>query len=612
MNRKSRQFWVSFFEQAAQVRIPTTDDFSAATEGLSEQDQDEPTDLTHDASDQMQAHDETSTSLQDNNQSHSIFDPSQSFIPLPSSTSGAGAVSSTPMAHSHGRSRSQAHLEGLTLSDAPSQWDESAISASIESPLDRLDRGLRSLREDTVNESFIPTQPSKPITPAAGSSSLLQNVLSRNLPSTQRSRTSPLKVHKKPATPKHIRKDWDGIVDLRSPRPLKVATALDEDNWTDSDDDEDGLGLPPGMSPPVTMDFARPTWKATRPPPKPARSAATKMSSGTSSGFKVAQSPVKDAAKRIGRDLVGAVERGGPSKAFTTAAPSRFGYKPPAPSNASPASKPGFKFGRHVTTGREAADASTSSSISAPSLSGYSKRAMGIESSSEMEAPSLDFRPPSFATTDVGSGVGQPSANESGSGIDASLEALMRQVGLNNEQGGSRPPMDDSFNSEDSFDADMMINAPVFGNLGGLQQPDDGGDDDSDSSSEGDGGGPLGAPGAGFLMASGGMEDDSFDDDMDERGAYPAFPMHGEDEDDPTIFGARTVAARSSAFGAAVGSSGQHQLSGAQLRLHGQQLSDDEGAENDTETIGMRIGGMNSGRHVPETPTPWNGQGRGI
>ncbi|KLO17134.1 hypothetical protein SCHPADRAFT_887249 [Schizopora paradoxa] len=609
--RESARFWVSFFEQAAQVRIPTTDDFSAAAEGLSEQTQDEQTNPLSDAPDRTQAGDESNTISQDDTQGHSVFDPSQSFIPLTPSSRGAGAISSTPMAHSHGRSRSQTRLEGLTPSDPPSQWDESAISASIESPLDRLDRGLRSLREDNINESLLPAQPSKPTPSAAGSSSLLQNVLSRNIPGSPRNRTSPLKFHKKPATPKHIRKDWDGIVDLRSPRPLKVATALDEDNWTDSDDDEDGMGLPPGMSPPVTMDFARPTWKATRPVIKPSKPLTTGIGSGATSNYKVAQSPRKEAAKRIGRDLVGAVERGGPGKGVAMAPsgnPNRFGYKPPARSNAGPAPKAGLAFGRQFYDG-DVADASTTSSISVPSLSGYSKRAMGIESSSEMEAPSLDLKPPSFGTGYVGSG--QASANESDSGIDASLEALMRQVGLNNEQGGKRLPMDDSFNSEDSFDADMMMDAPVFANLGGLQQPDDG-DDDSDSSEDGR---PPGAPGAGFLMASGGMEDDSFDDDMDEQGAFPAFSMHDEDEDDPTVFGARSVAARSSGVGAEGVPSDYYPPGGSQLRLHSQQLSDDELAENDTETIGMRIGGVNTlggRRHVPETPTPWNGQGRGV
>ncbi len=99
-----------------------------------------------------------------------------------------------------------------------------------------------------------------------------------------------------------------------------------------------------------------------------------------------------------------------------------------------------------------------------------------------------------------------------------------------------------------------------------------GGDSDSDSSSEGDGmSGRPGAPGAGFLMASGGIEDDSFDDDLDERGAFPAFPTYGEDEDDPTIFGARTVAARASAVFAELGPSRQGgSLSVAHLRLHSQ------------------------------------------
>ncbi len=323
------------------------------------------------------------------------FDPSSSFMPIAAGSSGAGAVSSTPMAHSHGRSRSQAHLDvGLTPSDAPSRWDESSISASIESPLDRLDRGLRSLKEDNANESHIPSHTSRSAPSTAGSSSSCKTSFAQPVKHAACAYI-PSQSTQKTVTPKHLRKDWDGIVDLRSPRPLKVATALDEDNWTDSDDDEDGLGLPPGMSPPVTMDFARPTWKATR-PSKPSSSAKSGVSLGPNPGFKVAQSPVKAAGEknwprsrwRGSNEMLLARRLQGHPQGFLV--DSVTSHPPFRKLDLHP--KPVSRWGRHVPDGGGLADASANSSISTPSLSGYSNRTIGIESSSEMEGAEFGFK----------------------------------------------------------------------------------------------------------------------------------------------------------------------------------------------------------------------------
>jgi DASH complex subunit ASK1 len=219
---------------------------------------------------------------------------------------GQGAISSTPATSRYHRSRDlQASYE--------SQDSEFSFSGTIESPLVRLDRDIRNFSlEDTFSQESLNPQTSA----AAEQPTYTEDetihapLLHRRSPSKGKSRerslredvlrtaVSPLRVRGKPKTPvtsqrnpylpddMHPR-DWTGVVDLRDPkvatprrgrphlsRPKPPAALRQED-----DDDNDDL-LPPGMSPPVMVPFKH----------VPA--------------FSVGRSPRKDAAARIGNDLI--------------------------------------------------------------------------------------------------------------------------------------------------------------------------------------------------------------------------------------------------------------------------------------------------------------------
>ncbi|KAI0056665.1 hypothetical protein BV25DRAFT_1920804 [Artomyces pyxidatus] len=251
--REASKFWNSFYEQAAQVRIPTSDDYSSMYG------QQEP---------------EVTANLE-SEASTSHFDPNQtpsesSFLP------GQAAVSSTPATTS--RHRSQNPHDSFTTQGSDPSW-----TASLESPLVRLDRELQDFARDdqqsltgesTFDDTANQTIHASPDKGKSREPSLRQNVL--------RQAVSPLKFRPKPKTPLRnpyiprgmAPKEWSGVVDLRAPQ-----TPLQENN-DDDDDDDDLYMLPPGMSPPVTM--ALPT---------------------------LGRTPRKEAAARIGRDLVGDAAR---------------------------------------------------------------------------------------------------------------------------------------------------------------------------------------------------------------------------------------------------------------------------------------------------------------
>ncbi|ETW86441.1 hypothetical protein HETIRDRAFT_247387, partial [Heterobasidion irregulare TC 32-1] len=129
--REAAKFWTSFYEQAAQIRLPTYDDYSS----LHEQ--------------QLEDESQASTSV-DNTSEHTseavvshppgVFDPNKtpsdsSFMPA------QGAISSTPATVSryHGQS---------TRTAFPEQNSESSWAASLESPLIRMERDLQDLARD--------------------------------------------------------------------------------------------------------------------------------------------------------------------------------------------------------------------------------------------------------------------------------------------------------------------------------------------------------------------------------------------------------------------------------------------------------------------------------
>ncbi|KAJ7194662.1 DASH complex subunit Ask1-domain-containing protein [Mycena pura] len=292
--REAANFWVSFYEQAAQIRIPTYDDYSTVNEVPSERD-----DLASEAEYSSRVADRTVR-----HEEQSVAATENSFMPPH-----AAFTSSTPAMSRVGRS-----MEDTFAGDhsgAPS-W-----SASLESPLTRLDREVQNFtREDSSHSSKLPplhlgeppveqeeeTVMLPRIDNRKGKGKvlaepLLQSVLRHTLYSTtdvSLSAHSPTKGKLKTPVPAGLNPylpqdtepaNWSGLVDLR-----RTPLSTPRKNPTDSDDDSFD-GLPPGMSPPVLMSPARP----------PRSTAELQLLRG--------KTPAKEAAARIKNDLVREAQR---------------------------------------------------------------------------------------------------------------------------------------------------------------------------------------------------------------------------------------------------------------------------------------------------------------
>jgi len=240
------QFWTSFYEHAAQVRIPTSDDLSGAA--------------TEDPHMSSLPEDSLITS----GSSANTFDPNRtpsdsSFIPA------HAAVSSTPAAAT-ARIREMDDTSPAPLHPVA----EPSWGMSIESPLVRLDRELRDFARadpqpastsasiDLFSEADITVSNANAV---AADVTVQASALGPAPVNTREPRTtmqtqvvSPLSVRPNPATPARNPylpahadpRDWSGIIDLRS---QQAATSSDTDK-------EDDLTLPVGMSPPVMVPFA--------------------------------------------------------------------------------------------------------------------------------------------------------------------------------------------------------------------------------------------------------------------------------------------------------------------------------------------------------------------
>lgn len=238
----------------------------------------------------------------------------------------------------------------------------------------------------------------------------------------------------KPKTPKgappnpYLPKDtdpskWNGLVDLRStplrtgattttPRRLPRAAPLpspafggggdggdSEDGGGGSDDDEDEFGLPPGMSPPVTMAFA------TMP----------KVGGGHVSALpKLGRTPSKQAAQRIGRDLIGDSARPAVRDAYAYGGAGGAGTS-----------------GRAETRGpgggmvvKSSTDTSLSSATTPPSLMKFMRQS-GI-GAYPGRGPGVN----SSASGSMVSGSGSSFAAH-----DSTLDSMMRRIGVDGGEG---------------------------------------------------------------------------------------------------------------------------------------------------------------------------------
>ncbi|KAF7307538.1 hypothetical protein MIND_00548600 [Mycena indigotica] len=277
--RESAKFWISFYEKAAQIRIPTAEDYSTVNDAPSDRQE-------------LEGEAESSGQHTADSQEHSIASTEQSFMPH------QAAFASTPAIDRVGRSTTN-----MDDSELPS-W-----SASIESPVTRLARNMESYEreessrlpslhlgsvleeEDEVDNTIVRPRKDK------GKEPMLQNVLRHTLysknddvsfvsmsPAKGKLRT-PIPAKLNPYIPSGTEPaNWSGVVNLRqtplstTPRKQKQDEFDDDDDWVD--------GLPPGMSPLKIMSPARP-------PPSKAELQLLHN-----------RPPAKEAAARIKNDLV--------------------------------------------------------------------------------------------------------------------------------------------------------------------------------------------------------------------------------------------------------------------------------------------------------------------
>ncbi|KXN85734.1 DASH complex subunit ask1 [Leucoagaricus sp. SymC.cos] len=319
--REAAKFWTSFYEQAAQIRIPTSDDHSTVND-FSSQNELSSAESEHTTQDETVTERESEASQEasiDQAEDPSVATTESSFHP------NQDAFSSTPAT-----ARVTRIDESTAQSVQTPPW-----SASLESPFVRLSNEVKKFSLTDDDPSFAPsTAPNSTLlsdepTPAPKSivshrssrkeknTPLRENLLRHQLYSASDTSSiaatskniSPLKPRgSKPKTPipKNLNpyipagtdsRKWDGVVDLRDPStttprrsrrthpssPRKASTTPKHI----SDDEDD---LPPGMSPPVMLSpvrFQKPSDHSL-----------------------LAPTPLKGASARITQDILRSVQKG--------------------------------------------------------------------------------------------------------------------------------------------------------------------------------------------------------------------------------------------------------------------------------------------------------------
>ena len=467
---------------------------------------------------------------------HTIAPSENSFMP------GQGAVSSTPATSS----RHQTFNTNDTI--ATQHTDDPSWLASMVSPLVRLDKELQSFSKDEASQIGgghisplkVRNKPKTPIPP---------HISKYIVPSTQGS--SPLMS---PQRQKYERTRKTPI----STRKMPLLSTTPDKTFNDSFDDS--VDLMEGMSPPVTMQFAR----------------APRSSVGLGLLPKLGRTPKGEAAARIRRDLLGHTESHGKS-------------------GGSSLTWGGYDHGSY----KKGTESSMSTVPTPPSLSRYTRHAyppgmdsesMGIESSLEsmMRRVGLDIpgtgstsHSLSHSTTKAldpptpGDDLKTPDQHRFDLSIDENEEPSMRPDGS----------AQDSDSDSDSFVEETHNPGQPSAAFLMASQGQEGADDSFGSSNHsGDslddvdaGQGGMVHPFSDMRSSEGdGFEDDSFDDDF--------VGQDGQQEE--TVFGVPP------AQRAATAGPRQH------LHLLGEDLL------QDTIGIGQQL--AMAGR-VEESPTPYPG-----
>ncbi|KAH7907557.1 hypothetical protein BJ138DRAFT_1014302 [Hygrophoropsis aurantiaca] len=609
--REAAKFWTSFYEQAAQVHIPTYADYSSVQEQQSDS-----------------VHDDETASQPDSTPTHTrSYDPNttpsdHSFMP------GHGAISSTPATVSRHRSMHPHDSFATANSDEQPSW-----TASMESPLVRLDRELQNFTKDdeyshgpsiSIGQSIAETSaaPTEDFEEENTihytdkgksrdlSKPLLQSVLKQNLhydkgssstvptPRAASHHVSPLKLKPKTPIPKHLQTylapaDYSDP-NLPSPRrhryersprkqdsqstiDLPSLTAIHKPSSNEFNDSfDDSMDLMTGLSPPRTTQFVR----------------APRSSIGLGLLPKLGRTPGKEAANRIKLDLLGDAQ----SKVATGSKAGEYASMMPSFAD---------KYGT---------DNTTSTIPTPPSLSRYNRHAYpsGLDSidtdttlESMLRRVGLNMPPvPRSASQSITSGVGRASSTSDDYRLEPSVSPSANLQTPDQQQPDVFHLQDD----EEPFDDVVM-------------QGDNHSGSDSDSDSLNDEEERhAGQPSTAFLMASQRQHgsDDSFgssNHSSDSLGAeehdgesapiHPfARPVSGEEDEfddsfDDDVFEGH-VQEEETVFG--IPPSQRSQLTSGirahQLHLLGEDLLQD--------TIGIGTQLAKAGR-VEESPTPFGG-----
>ena len=598
------QFWTSFYEQAAQIRIPTFDDYSTVNEVPSERD------------DTVSSQEQTTTEETPGDRTQrpqEVFETTvnseTSFMP------GQGAVSSTPATARVANPQTSFASQG----SEDASWTQSPLvklsqelktfSSQPDAQLHTFASAVDSINDESSIDSIfqqdtIVTIPSS----AKGKGKdtahpMLKNVLRHNLSSVtdsfnQLKATSPLKFKHKPKTPiidKRLNPylppsgssaNWSGIVDLRDPSLLTprrkgkgtAHTPMTGSQSKDDTDDDSFDGLPPGMSPPVLMS-----------PVRPPRSS---MELGL---LKLRQTPVKAASERIQRDLIMSALKS--------------------------VHKSGTKKGGHQIRKQDVVDSSMSTVPTPPSLSRYARRGDYSNASSSMtKDPSLESMIRHIRQDIQSSGASavphddvpglrlRPKVEQQLSHRGASPSSL---AGLSHAVEPATPmygdlahhlpdnSLDSDSDSLDSINNTAHPSAAFLMASGGAPVYDDGdsfgsSDHSSDSLENED----VNALGGGMapvhpFATNAAVVDDGFDDDDDSSDGFEDGPAGAlgdgggiiSDFEEETVFGLAPAHRQSTAY------------DGQNIRMLGEDLL------QDTIGIGAQIAA--SGR-VEESPTPAN------
>ncbi|OCH87558.1 hypothetical protein OBBRIDRAFT_820573 [Obba rivulosa] len=615
--RDAATFWTTFFEQAAQIRVPTYDDYETTN---SEQEAPSTTETETETESAQTSHTSEPETEDGHPSVHHSFNPDNtpsdaSFMP------GHAAISSTPATTSRYRDFTNQGNDA----DATPSW-----SASLESPLVQLNREIQSLTRDgemdVLAASALHTSAVSAVeddshditqrriqlpgveeqrsirTGEKGKGKAREPVLRGIMrppmasaePSSGRRQatTSPLKLRQRtpnlkaynPYVPlENDPSNWSGVVDLKdrsiaTPRRAlpsslakqasiratltkKSATPKLPRTYSESDDDSfDDINF--GLSPLRTLDLTKP---------------------------RLGQTPKKEAADRVIQKLLDTARKGGLS-----ATRAQEGGESSLSTMSSPPSLSRYtraRFGAPSETSTSAADASLESMM----------RRVGLNIPGFGEPPGSRYPAGHGAPQDVFSTTFDRTVRDTSRGheghVDMPETPQQFQYNLFHLQDDELQPPDDvgagddSLDSLDDYDEANNTANPSAAFLLVSQRAssaDDSGSDDSDSDSFGGAGGGAadesGEPVHPFArgLAENFAEDDGFDDSFDD----PVYgPAEGEEE---TVFGV-PPAQRLQAQARARASQGGN------LRMLGEDLL------QDTIGIGAQVG------RIEETPTPWPG-----